>query len=417
MTLTRRQFTQAAGAMVATTAVGQAWAADVLKIGYVSPQTGPLAAFGEADKWVADQMRLAFRNGISVAGKKYEVEILLKDSQSSPDRATEVAKDLIRNDKVHLMLAAGTPETANPVADACEFNEVPCISTLVPWQPWFFGRKGDPVKGFKWTYHIFWGLEDVITSYTNGWMAVETNRKVGGLFPNDGDGIAWADKQRGFPKPLDGMGFSLLDPGRFPSGTQDFGEHIRAFKRGNVEIVTGVVVPPDARTFLMQAREQGFRAKVITLGKALLFPSAIEALGDLGDGLTTELFWSPSHPFTSSLTRQSARSLADAYEAGTQRQWTQLIGFVHALYEVAASALGRSQSLEPADIRNAVATTRLNTVVGPVKFGVRGPFRNVSKTPLVLGQWVKGKQRKYELIAVNNVVAPKIPLGGSMRFI
>lgn len=415
--LSRRLFTQAAAAAAATAVSPLVFAADTLKIGYVSPQTGPLAPFGEADKWVIEQMKTAFKEGITVAGKKYGVQIILKDSQSNPNRAGEVANDLILKDKVALVLTAGTPETANPVSDACELNEIPCISTVVPWQPWFFGRKGDPVKGFNWTYHVFWGLEDVITSFTNGWTAVQTNKKVGGLFPNDGDGNAWGDKALGFPKPLAGMGFALTDPGRFQNGTQDFSAQIAAFKRDGVDIVTGVVIPPDAKTFLTQAKQQGFKPKIITLGKALLFPGAIEALGDLGDGLSTEVWWSPSHPFSSSLTKQSAKALAEAYETGTQKQWTQPIGFAHALFEVAANALMRAKSLHAADVRDAVAATNLATVVGPVKWGGQGPFKNVSKTPLVLGQWGKGKKRKYELTIVNNVAAPKIPVGGSLKLI
>lgn len=415
--LSRRLFTQAAAAAAATAVSPLVFAADTLKIGYVSPQTGPLAPFGEADKWVIDQMKTAFKDGITVAGKKYAVQIILKDSQSNPNRAGEVANDLILKDKVALVLTAGTPETANPVSDACELNEIPCISSVVPWQPWFFGRKGDPTKGFNWTYHVFWGLEDVITSFTNGWMEVQTNKKVGGLFPNDGDGNAWGDKELGFPKPLAGMGFTLTDPGRFQNGTQDFSAQIAAFKKDGVEIVTGVVIPPDAKTFLTQAKQQGFKPKIITLGKALLFPGAIEALGDLGDGLSTEVWWSPSHPFSSSLTKQDAKALAEAYETGTKKQWTQPIGFAHALFEVAVNALSRAKSLKAADVRDAVAATNLATVVGPVKWGGQGPFKNVSKTPLVLGQWGKGKRHKYELAIVNNIAAPKIPLGGKLRLI
>lgn len=417
MTLNRRQFTQGAAALVAGTPALHVFAADTLKIGYVSPQTGPLAPFGEADKWVIDQMKAAFKDGLTVGGKKYAVEIVLKDSQSNPNRAGEVANDLILKDKVALVLTAGTPETANPVSDACELNEVPCISSVVPWQPWFFGRKGTPEKGFAWTYHFFWGLEDVIANFTNGWKSVQTNKKVGGLFPNDGDGNAWGDKELGFPKPLASMGYSLTDPGRFQNGTQDFSAQIAAFKRDNVEIVTGVVIPPDAKTFLTQARQQGFRPKVVTLGKALLFPGAIEALGDLGYGLTTEVWWTPSHPFTSSLTKQSAKALADAYEAGTKKQWTQPIGFAHALFEVAADALKRSKGLGAKDVRDAVAATNLATVVGPVKWGGPGPFRNVSKTPLVLGQWVKGTKNKVELVVVNNEAATSIPAGGKLALI
>ena len=415
MTISRRHFMQGAAAAALITTTGVAFAADTIKIGYVSPQTGPLAPFGEADKWVIEQMKAAFKDGLSVGGKKYAVEIILKDSQSNPNRAGEVASDLILKDKVALILTAGTPETANPVSDVCELNELPCVSSVAPWQPWFFGRKGDPAKGFNFTYHIFWGLEDVIGNFTNGWNSVKTNKKVGGLFPNDGDGNAWGDKERGFPKPLSAMGYGLTDPGRFQNGTQDFSAQIAAFKKDNVEIVTGVVIPPDAKTFLTQARQQGFKPKVITLGKALLFPGAIEALGDLGDGLTTEVGWSPSHPFASSLTKQSAKELAAAYEASTGKQWTQPIGFAHGLFEVAVDALKRAKSVKAADIRDAIAATSMKTVVGDVKWGGQGPFKNVSKTPLVLGQWNKGKKHNYELVIVNNQAAPAIPVGGKLR--
>jgi branched-chain amino acid transport system substrate-binding protein len=255
----------------------------------------------------------------------------------------------------------------------------------------------------------------VIANFTNGWKSVQTNKKVGGLFPNDGDGNAWGDKELGFPKPLTQMGFTLTDPGRFQNGTQDFSAQIAAFKKDNVEIVTGVVIPPDAKTFLTQAKQQGYKPKVITLGKALLFPGAIEALGDLGDGLTTEVWWSPSHPFTSSLTNQSAKSLAESYETSTKKQWTQPIGFAHALFEVASDALKRSKSLKASDVRDAVAASKLKTVVGDVAWGGPGPFKNVSKTPLVLGQWNKGKKYKYELSIVNNETAKNIPTDAKLR--
>jgi len=64
-----------------------------------------------------------------------------------------------------------------------------------------------------------------------------------------------------------------------------------------------------------------------------------------------------------------------------------------------------------------VAATSLKTVVGDVKWGGGGPFKNVSKTPLVLGQWVKGSKHKYELVIVNNSQAPAIPAGGKLKLI
>jgi branched-chain amino acid transport system substrate-binding protein len=253
--------------------------------------------------------------------------------------------------------------------------------------------------------------------FTNLWKSVPTNKVVGGLFPNDADGNAWGDPQRGLPPALAKDGFKLVDPGRFQNLTSDFSAQIAAFKKENAEIVTGVVIPPDIKTFLTQARQQGFRPKVVTVGKALLFPASVEALGDLGDGMTTEVWWTPTVPYKSSLTGQSAKQLADAYEAATKKQWTQPIGFVHALFEVAVDTFKRTQDLgSKASIRDAMVATNLNTIVGNVAWG-KGPVKNVTKTPLAGGQWVRGKKYKYELIVVDNQTAPNTPVAGKMKLI
>ncbi|HXX11767.1 MAG TPA: ABC transporter substrate-binding protein [Burkholderiales bacterium] len=387
-----------------------------IKIGYVSPQTGPLAAFGEADKFVLANAMVALKAGIQVGGSVHPVEIIVKDSQSNPNRAAEVAGDLILKDKIDLMVVASTPETTNPVSDQCELNGVPCISSVAPWQPWFFGRGGKPGEGFKWTYHFFWGLEDIIAVFTTMWASIPTNKRVGGLFPNDGDGNAWGDANLGFPKPLKERGFSLLDPGRYQNLTSDFSAQIAAFKKDNCEIITGVVIPPDFRTFWTQARQQGFTPKIASVGKALLFPAAVEAIGDIAVGLSSEVWWSPSHPFKSSLNGMSCKQFADAYESDTKKQWTQPIGFIHALFEVAADTLKRSKSLDDkAAIRDALVATNLNTIVGPISWGKVAPFPNVAKTPLVGGQWVKGKKYKFDLVIVENQTAPNIPVGGKLK--
>src|ERR1700726_3389271 len=119
----------------------------VIKIGHVSPKTGPLAGFGEADAFILEQVRGILSPGLQSAGRTYPVQIITKDSQSSGSRAAEVAAELILGDKVDLIVASATPDTTNPVADQAEVNEVPCITTN------FFGRNGDPKKGFAWTYH------------------------------------------------------------------------------------------------------------------------------------------------------------------------------------------------------------------------------------------------------------------------
>ena len=80
--------------------------AKVIKIGHVSPRTGPLAGFGEADPFILDQVRAILGKGLQSGGKTYKVEIISKDSQSSGSRAAEVASELILSDKVDLLITA-----------------------------------------------------------------------------------------------------------------------------------------------------------------------------------------------------------------------------------------------------------------------------------------------------------------------
>jgi branched-chain amino acid transport system substrate-binding protein len=409
----RRQIIQAGGVAVSTAALASFPAPRVradgpVKIGYVSPQTGSLAAFAATDRFVIAGVRDLFKK------QNRTIEIVVKDSQSSSARASDVAADLILRDKVSLLLVGAAPETDNPVSDQCELNEVPCVSTVSPWQPWFFVRGGKPDKPFKWTYHFFWGLEDAIAAFIGMWRQLETNRIVGGVFANDADANAWGEA---LPPELRRNGFTFFDPGRFQTLTDDFSAHITAFKSAGADIVTGNMIPPDFTTFWTQARQQGLRPKIATVGKALLFPASVEALGTAGEKLSTEIWWSPHHPFKSSLSGDTAARLAAAYTEATGRQWSQPLGYIHALFEVASDVLKRSADpTNPEANLASLLATKLDTIVGTVAWGA-GPVKNVAKTPLVGGQWrlTASGPFKYDLLITDNSGASFIPAVARME--
>ncbi|GAA4703635.1 ABC transporter substrate-binding protein [Nocardioides conyzicola] len=383
-----------------------------LTIGYVSPQTGPLAPFGEADSFVVDQMKAYFAdNPLTVDGKDVEVKIILKDAQSDSTRAGEVASDLINSDDADLILASSTPDIVNPVSEQCEANSVPCITTVAPWQTVAFREGGDTPADLKYTYHFFWGLEDVAAVYSDMWSQVETNKKAAGLFPNDPDGEAWSAN---FPTLVKDSGVTIDNPGLYPNGTKDFSAQIAKMKGD--DILMGVPIPPDFTTFWKQAIQQGYRPKIATIGKALLFPSVVEGIGDTANNLGTEVWWHPTSPFKSSLTGDSSQQLADAYEKSTDRQWTQPLGFSHALFEVAAAAVEKAGSTDADDITAALGSLKVDTVVGPVEWGAEGLPPYVAKTPLTGGQWrLVNQDHPFDLVVVSNTLASDVPLGGSVE--
>lgn len=418
--VTRREVMAGAGALAAAAAIGvrPALAADVLKVGFISPRTGPLAGFGETDGYVLDLVRKSLANGLEIGGKTYQVEILDQDTQSDPSRAGQLAKDLINNQGIDLMLAVSTPETINPVSDACEAAGVPCLSTVMPWEAWYFGRGAKPGQPspFKWTYHFGFGVGEFHKTYVSQWNLIETNKKVGVMYPNDADGNAI---RANLAPLLEKDGFKIIDPGAYETGTTDFSSQIALFKQEGVEIINTFPIPPDFATFWRQAAQQGLhrQVKIIQVAKTGLFPSGVEALGQLGVNLGSAAYWHKAFPYKSSVTGVSGQELADGYEAASGKQWTQQLGATLSLLDAGFDTLKKSADPKSKDaVVKTLSTLNTVTIAGKVDF-TSGPVPNVSPGPIVGTQWVKapeGSKFPLDYVVTENATDPNVPVGAKL---
>ena len=404
---TRRGVLRGMGAGLAASVLGspavlRAQTAGKIRMGYITPETGPLGLFGETDGYTVQKIRDALGGRLQSAnGDVYEIEILERDSQSNPNKAAEIAGDLILNDEVHLLVPASTTDTILPAMEQAELYETPSISAGAPWQAVIMPRGGGE---FDWTYHFFWGLDEALNTFVGLWNGLETNRKVGMLFPQNIDGETWGNEEYGLPVPTRAAGYEVTIPGYFQPRTNDFSAQIATFKQAGCDIIGGITYPDDLKTFVTQCNQQGFKPKAVTVAAALLFPGSVEAMGPLGNGMTTEVWWTPAFPFKSSITGQTSREIADQWESEQNRQWTQPLGYSHSVLEVAIDVLKRSADpLDREANREALAATDLDTVVGHINFSGQ-QHKNVCTTPIFGGQWVKGEKWPYDLKIVDNSV-------------
>lgn len=407
---TRRQFLIKGSALAAAgVAAPQVFAADdVIKIGYLTHRTGPFAPFAEADTFILDNATKALAGGLTIGGKKYRVEFVAKDDQSNPDRQSNLAAELINKDGVDLMLGQAT--IGPGIAQQCETNGVPCITTMSPWQAWMFPMKGDPAKGFKNVFHFFWGIDDIANVYLDIWKDLKLPKVIGSAFENTLPGNAMGDLKMGMPAMFAKAGYKIVDIGKFAPGSNDFSAQIQAFKKEGAEIVTGLFAPPEWASFVKQCAQMGYKPKVMTIAKALLFPGGVQALGKSAHGMSTEIWWSPAYPFRSSLTGQTARQLADTYMAATKKEWTQPIGVMHALIETGIAALKASgDPKNPQKVADAIRGLKLDTVIGRLDFAGSG-IKNVSKMRVVGGQWIIDDKGKLDIVVTHNGTAPEIPV-------
>jgi branched-chain amino acid transport system substrate-binding protein len=421
--LSRRALLAGAGATGLALAGGRrtfaAGADNTLKVGFVSPRTGALGGFGETDGYVLDLARKALASGLNIGGKTFEVKILDQDTQSDPSRAGQLAKALINSDQVDLMLATSTPEVVNPVADACEAAGVPCLSTVVPWEAFYFGRGAKPgaPSPFKWTYHFGFGTEEFHKMYVSQWSLLPTNKKVAVLYPNDADGNAI--RQHLAPL-LAKDGFTIVDAGPYEDGTTDFSAQIALFKKEKCEIFNSFPIPPDFAAFWRQAAQQGFTkmVKICQVAKAGLFPDGVEALGALGYNQANGAYWHKTFPYKSSLAGVSGVELSDGYEKSSGKQWTQQLGASLALLDAGFDALKKSGDAKNKDaVVKAIATLNTTTIAGKVDF-TSGPVPNVASGPIIGTQWVKapaGSKFKLDFLVTEHVNDPNVPIGAKLQ--
>jgi branched-chain amino acid transport system substrate-binding protein len=235
------------------------------------------------------------------------------------------------------------------------------------------------------------------------------------MWPNDADGNAI---RKSLGPLLVKAGYTIVDPGAYTDGTNDYSSQIAKFKAENCEVFNTFPIPPDFATFWQQAAQQGYKPKIAQIAKTGLFPSQVEALGAIGVGLAGGAYWHPTFPYSSSLTGVNSKQLGDGYQTSSGKQWTQQLGASLALFDAGAAAL--KAAANPKDkpgLAKAISTLSVDTPVGHLVWG-KGPVPNVVATPIVGGQWVTaapGSKYKLDLVICDASTDINVPVAAKLR--
>jgi branched-chain amino acid transport system substrate-binding protein len=402
------------GGLIALCAVDTAVAQScTIKIARIVPMTGPLADEGKDTPWVDDNKigPVNQAGGLKVGAQLCKIEYKIYDSKSTVAGSAEAATRAILSDKVDFLMAEGTPDTTNAPSDLCERNKVPCITSNTPVEAWLFGPDGKP-KTFQYTFHFFFAVPDLVKNHIGMIKSLPGgfNGHVGYLYPNDPDGTVFASL---FDPAFKKEGWTPTDPGRFAEGLPDYSSIINQFKRAHVEVVTGVLAPPDLQTYLQQAAQSGYKPKMYVIDKATGYPDPMNAIGKPALDVLGVNFWSPAYPGSSKYGKYTGQGLVDAYEkANPGKQYIPPLGYDDASYDVLLDAIQRAGSTDRAAVVKALAATDLDTVTGPVKFNAQ----HYSVQPLGGAQWrYDEKLKKLVKENVYNAVYPAVKKTAEMR--
>jgi branched-chain amino acid transport system substrate-binding protein len=396
-----------------------------ITIGWIHPLTGGLAGFGYPDNFVTQTAMAAsqFKNGIKIGGTTYKVNIKSYDTQSSVTRAGTLAKQAIQSDNVDLLFASSTPETVNAVASQAEALGTPLICSNIPWESWYINLGGNPQKPTvkpKNTVMFFLGAEHLALAFKPMWDKIGAkygnNHQVSAAFPNDSDGNAF---RAVFPAVLGPTGYKLDISTAYPDGLTNYTSMISQFKSKGDDFFTNVPLPPDFATMWTQALQQGFKPKLATVAKVLLFPTDAYAMGNKVYNIATDAWWVPSLPWHSSLTQDTCQQLADDFTAAGLGQPNQNISN-YTLFEIAYAALTSvNNPHDKAELAAALFKVKLpQAIAGPLDYTSTDPKSNpapgVAITLPVGIQWQKGTKYPLEAKIVDNTLLPDTKLTGDL---
>ncbi|MCP3805201.1 ABC transporter substrate-binding protein [Allokutzneria sp. A3M-2-11 16] len=339
------------------------------RIGVVLARTGRLALLGDPLDYVVHRFRALFP----------WLDFVIADSESTVEGARAATRRLVERDGVRLVACLGGTSVLPAITETCEQLRTPCVSTALPWQVYRYGRD----RGFDWTYHFCWGLDDIAATFADLWR--HAGDSVGLLWNDGPQGRALRDPDLGF---LPVTSHAVVDAGAYRESESDFARQVEVLRQSDVDIVSSAATTGDLIRFLSRAQGAGFRPNLVTCSRWLAYPFGADHPSL--DRVATVVAWAPQHRYSSSVDGTSAEHLGDDYLRETGRPWLPLLGLAHALLEVAVHAVTAGE--DRSAVADVLAKTTVDTIAGRLDW-TSGPVPCVATLPLAAGQWQNGVLR------------------------
>jgi branched-chain amino acid transport system substrate-binding protein len=233
-------------------------------------------------------------------------------------------------------------------------------------------------------------------------------------WPNDSDGNAF---RAVLPPVITAAGFTPIDGGAYTNGTTDYSTMIGKFKSNDCQYMSNCPLPPDFNIFWKQAHQLGWKPKLATVAKVLLFPEDTVALGPLVNNIATNSWWGPYLPARSSLDpKLKASDLAYSFQTQTGREWVQSIGGTYSLFEIAHQAFTSvSDPHDHLEVAQALHKVNYHGMSGHLDFS-NGPAPGVVAIPVVGVQWKESSGKyPFEMKVVDNTLNPAVPVTAHLQ--
>jgi branched-chain amino acid transport system substrate-binding protein len=351
--------------------------AQTIKIGAVVPLTGRYAALGaqvRAGYEIAVQQVNA-AGGVTVGGKKMQIELTMLDDESDPTKTVARLESLATQGVVAYLGGAGSDLHA-AAASIGDKNKIPYLGIA-------FALHSIHKQGLRYLFSPFPKSPD-LTRETFVFLdalipAPERPRKVALILERTDWGKEMGSHWETMAKQNN---YQVVASGEYAPGAKDFSDLVLKAKAVGAEAVFSLPSPPDGMTLVKQMKELDFSPKAAVFIRASDPPVWSQNLGKDGD----YVLLSPGWHFAARYPKVA--ELNEAHQKLFKRPADPLVGPSYACIQIIADAISRAGALDRDKLRDAIAATKMTTVIGPVRFRSDG----TGEVTVFFQQWLKGKQ-------------------------
>jgi branched-chain amino acid transport system substrate-binding protein len=365
--MSRRSFGTAiivmlAGLLLFTPLVSWGQAKGPIKIGYISPLSGGMAANGK-DMLAGIQLYLD-EIGYQAAGRK--IELIVEDDEANPATGLTKTRKLVEKDAVHLMTGGLMASTAYALAPYIDSKEIPMTYPIM---------SADDItqrKIPKWIVRTGWSSSQPHQPFGEYAYNVLKYKKVSVVAYDFAFG--W-ECVGGFHKGFEDMGGKVLQKIWVPLTAQDMSPYLSQISK-DADAVFAVFSGRQTMQFIKQYQEFGMKGKVPLIGGGTATDEhALPSMGDEAIGVITPLHYSEAldnaanKKFVKGF-REKAKKAASYYSEGT---YTGARWIVEAIKAINGDVENRGKLME------ALKKVELKDVPrGPMKLDSYGnPIQNI----------------------------------------
>jgi len=317
--------------------------------------------------------------GVTVAGKPYRLEVIYYDDESTPARGAQLVERLIQQDKVQYVLGPYSSGLTEAIAPVTEKYGIPMVEA-----------NGAAISLFRKGYRYLFAVLSTTDEYLRGAVDIAarlsddpSKLRVAMAFENDPfsqdvrDGVL-ADMKR--------HGMRVVVDDKLPPELNDMSATLSKVKalRPDLMLISGH--DKGASLAIRQFADQRVNVPMLALTHCDSARIA-ENFGPAAEYALCAAQWASTLTYADELFG-SASDYARLYEETYGEVAPYQAAESSAAVQVYADAFERAKSLDPEDVRDALAETRMMTFYGRIEFDETG--KNIAK-PTVLFQVQDGK--------------------------